>query len=199
MPSPIVRRVDGDEVDSVGALIALAFNDLDADAYLVPPLDDRQRVCGDYFTMHSKHALEHGRIDVIGECDGLSAAAVWFDRTRDVPELDDYERRLADLAGPYLFRFQALDGLMDTHHPSEPHWHLALLGVHPACRNQGLGSALLRRQHDEMDSTGTAEYLEASNQHSARLYRRHGYRDMSPSAIRLPDGTPFFRMWRDAR
>ena len=29
-----------------------------------------------------------------------------------------------------------------------------------------------------------------------RLYRRHGYADMDPFDMLLPDGTPFFRMWR---
>jgi hypothetical protein len=53
--------------------------------------------------------------------------------------------------------------------------------------------------HDEMDATGVPEYLEASNESSARLYRRHGYQDMNPCAIRLTDGTPFFRMWRSAK
>jgi hypothetical protein len=29
-----------------------------------------------------------------------------------------------------------------------------------------------------------------------RLYRRHGYTDMNPFDMLLPDGTPFLRMWR---
>lgn len=48
------------------------------------------------------------------------------------------------------------------------------------------------------DAIRLPQYLEASNQNSARLYRRHGYRDMTPCAIRLPDRPPFFRMWRTA-
>jgi hypothetical protein len=42
------------------------------------------------------------------------------------------------------------------------------------------------------------EYLEATNQNNVRFYRRHGYQDMSPVEMPLPDGTPFFRMWRPA-
>lgn len=196
MISPAVRRARKDESDTVGALIALSFNDLDADAFLVPSVDERERICGDYFTLYTQHAFDHGRVEVIHDGDELLAAAVWFDRTRDIPEVADYERRLADLAGCYLDRFQALDALFDEHHPKEPHWQLAFLGVHPRCQNMGLGSALLKHGHDEMDTAGLHQYLEASNHNSARLYRRHGYRDMSPYEIRLPDGTPFFRMWR---
>jgi len=191
-----IRPARQDEIDAVGALIALSFNHLDACAYLVAPLVDRPRVCGDYFTLYAQHAFEHGRVDVIDKGDSLSAAAVWFDHTRDTPEIADYDRRLAEIAGQYLVRFQALDALFDEHHPNEPHWQLALLGVDPSLQNNGFGSALLEHFHQELDALGSPQYLEASNHDSARLYRRHGYRDMSPCAIRLPDGTPFFRMWR---
>jgi hypothetical protein len=46
---------------------------------------------------------------------------VWFDRTRDMPDPDNYEGRLAELAGQYLDRFQALDVMFDKHHPVEEH------------------------------------------------------------------------------
>ena len=39
-------------------------------------------------------------------------------------------------------------------------------------------------------------YLEATNEDNIRLYERHGYQRMAPFDIRLPDDTPFFRMWR---
>jgi hypothetical protein len=42
--SPTVRRASTDEIHEIGDLIALTFNDLDAEAYLIPPLGDRRRV-----------------------------------------------------------------------------------------------------------------------------------------------------------
>jgi ribosomal protein S18 acetylase RimI-like enzyme len=42
------------------------------------------------------------------------------------------------------------------------------------------------------------QYLEGTNQDNIRLYRKHGYTDMTPFDMLLPDGTPFFRMWRPA-
>lgn len=198
MTSPRIRPARKDEIDAVGALVALSFNELAAVAYLVPPLADRQRVCGDYFTLYTAHAFDHGRVDVTESDHELTAAAVWFDRTRDLPDPADYESRLAGMTQRYLDHFHALDTLFDTHHPAEPHWHLLFLAVHPMHQNKGLGSALMKHVHDEMDAASVPEYLEASNENSARLYRRHGYQDMSPCAIRLPDGTPFFRMWRSA-
>jgi ribosomal protein S18 acetylase RimI-like enzyme len=151
---PDVRRAHEDDIDAVGALIAVSFNDLDADA------------------------VDHGRVDVIPDGDGLLAAAVWFDRTRDLPEVARYERRLADLAASYPDRFSAIHALVDEHHPHQPHWQLALLGVHPRCQNMGLGSALLKHRDDEMDTVGLSQYVEASNRNSVRLYRRHGYHEI---------------------
>jgi ribosomal protein S18 acetylase RimI-like enzyme len=198
-PTPAIRPAREDELAAVGALVALSFNDLDANAYLVPPLADRLRVMGDFFTLYTEHAFRHGRVDVIdGRSGGLDATAVWFDRTAEMPEPPEYGSRLAALSGQYLGHFDALDELFDKHHPVEPHWHLAFLAVHPDQQHRGLGGALMSRTHDELDRAGVPEYLEATNENNIRLYRRYDYRDMIPFDILLPDGTPFYRMWRPA-
>jgi ribosomal protein S18 acetylase RimI-like enzyme len=196
MTNPTIRPAREDEIPAVGALVALSFDDLAANHYLVPSEDDRLKVMGDFFTLYTEHAFHYGRVDVIDDGDGLEGAAVWFDRTGDLAEPPDYQNRLAALAGPYLDRFEALDELFDKNHPTDPHWHLAFLAVHPDHQEKGLGSALMHRTHDELDSAGVPEYLEATNPNNIRLYRRHGYEDMSPSDILLPDDTPFYRMWR---
>jgi ribosomal protein S18 acetylase RimI-like enzyme len=54
----------------------------------------------------------------------------------------------------------------------------------------------MKRTHDELDAGGVPAYLEATNENNVRLYRRTGYVDMEPFEMLLPDGTPFFRMWR---
>jgi ribosomal protein S18 acetylase RimI-like enzyme len=193
-----IRPAREDEIPAVGYLIAYAFNDLDADAYLVPPLEDRVHVMADFFTLLTEHAQSYGRIDVIDrpDGDGLAACAVWFDYTREAPDPENYDERLAALAGKYLDRFQALDELFAKHHPHDEHWHLAFLAVHPDEQAHGLGSKLMSRTHAELDEAATPAYLEATNANNVRLYRRHGYVDMDPFEMPLPDGTPFFRMWR---
>ena len=196
----VIRPAREEELADVGHLISYAFNDLDANIYLVPPLDDRLPVMADFFTLLTEHAHKYGRVDVIDRPDigGLAATAVWFDQSKESPDPEHYERRLKALAGQYLERFEALDELFEKHHPAEPHWHLAFLAVHPDHQDHGLGSKLMRRTHDELDQAGLPAYLEATNQNNVRLYRRHGYKDMLPFEMLLPDGTPFFRMWRAA-
>jgi GNAT superfamily N-acetyltransferase len=199
MTFPHIRPAREDELEAVGRLIAYSFNDLDANVYLVPPLDERVPVMAGFFTLLTEHAYKYGRVDVIDrDGGGLAGAAVWFDRSAEAPEPEGYEGRLEALAGRYLERFQALDELFEKHHPLEPHWHLAFLAVHPDYQEHGYGSAMMRHTHAELDRAGLPAYLEATNQNNIRLYRRHGYTDMLPFEILLPDGTPFFRMWRAA-
>ncbi|GIE94946.1 GNAT family N-acetyltransferase [Paractinoplanes rishiriensis] len=198
MTNPVIRPAREDEIAAVGHLISLSFFHLAANTYLVPPLDDRLPVMADFFTLYTEHAFKYGRIDVIDSPagDGLIAAAVWFDNTGEAPAPERYDERLRDLAGEFIDRFQALDELFDKHHPHEPHWHLAFLAVHPDQQSHGLGSLLMDRTHEQLDPTKVPVYLEATNENNVRLYRRHGYEDMIPFEMLLPDGTPFFRMWR---
>jgi hypothetical protein len=121
---PTIRAARTAEIPSAGHLIAVAFNELDANAYLVPPLADRVPVMAGFFTQLTEVAAEHGRVDVVDGTDGPVATAVWFDYTQLVPEQADFD--------------------------------------------------------------------------NIRLYRRAGYREMDPFEVYLPDGTPFFRMWRPA-
>jgi ribosomal protein S18 acetylase RimI-like enzyme len=126
------------------------------------------------------------------------AAAVWFDRTGEPSEPENYEKRLAELAGEHLGRFEHLDRQMDAYHPNDPHWHLLFLAVHPDRWRHGHGSALMHYTHARLDAEDTAAYLEATNEQNRRLYRRHGYTDMNPPTIAVSRDTSLYRMWRPA-
>ena len=185
-----------DDVYAAAALIALAFDPLGANHYLVPDPRRRLRVMTDYFYLHAQHAADGaGKVLLAGEG---NAVAVWFDRTREIGEPVNYSRRLAEAVGEDMPRFQELDKLLDAHHPG-PCLHLAFLAVHPDWQGQGWGSALLEHTHAELDKAGIPSYLEATTCDNERLYRRHDYQTMHPSVITLPDGTPFYRMWRKPR
>lgn len=189
-----IRPAAAAEIPTVGRLIAISFDHLPQNRSLVPDEGERLTVMGDFFAFLSESAPQGGKIDVIEDANGgLVATAVWFDRTRQLPEIPAYEERMTALAGRWLPNFQALDELFEKHHPEEPHWHLAFLAVHPDHQAAGLGSALMQHTHERLD---VPAYLEATNEDNIRLYERHGYTRMSPFDIRLPDDTPFFRMWR---
>ncbi|GAA2583680.1 hypothetical protein GCM10010435_71830 [Winogradskya consettensis] len=189
MTSPI-RHARPNEIPSVAALIAHAFNNLAQTHSLVPHADHRLPVMTAYFEL----AITAATVHVIPDPDDHPiATSVWFDRTHPEPPNPTYANHLATITGPYLPNFQALDNLLAAHHPPEPHWHLAFLAVHPHHRHSGHGVALLTHTHATLT---TPAYLEATNEANLRLYRRHGYKTLHPFAIHLPDGTPFYRMWR---
>ena len=86
---------------------------------------------------------------------------------------------------------------MEQYHPKEPHWYLAMIGVDPARRGQGLGSALLKATLAQIDEQGLPAYLESSNPANLPLYERHGFE--LKGEIRPGDGPPIFPMLRPAR
>ncbi|HEU5160981.1 MAG TPA: GNAT family N-acetyltransferase [Streptosporangiaceae bacterium] len=192
--SSAIRRARPADAGRVAELVATAFAPLPAVSWLVPEPADRPRVMTANLRIFVDHAIEYGHVDLIDEA---PAAAVWFPRTDPIPEPADYDRRLAAACGPWTDRFRVLDSLFEENHPDGPHYHLALLAVAPEWQSRGLGSVLLRRQHAELDATATAAYLEASSARSRDLYLRHGYEPGEP--FRLPDGTPFWPMWRPPR
>jgi ribosomal protein S18 acetylase RimI-like enzyme len=192
---PTIRpAADAADVAAAADLIALSFDHLAANHYLVPDEKLRLPVMREFFFLLTEHAA-NGAGEVLLTEDG-AGAAVWFDRTTDPTEPEGYEERITAAAGEYVGRFDELDVLFEKNHPTDPHWHLAFLAVHPDRWGQGLGGALMDHTHARLDSAGIPAYLEATNADNQRVYRRHGYQDMSPSAILLADGTPFYRMWR---
>jgi GNAT superfamily N-acetyltransferase len=189
---PPIRRGTRDDASRIAELIARAFLPLPPVAWLIPDPVARLRIMTANFRIYVDHAVEHGLIDLN---DGGRAAAVWFPRTAPLPAPADYERRLAAACDPWTERFRQLDALFDEHHPTAPHHHLALLAVHPDTQGHGLGSVLLRHHHTMLDAAGTPAYLEASSERSRDVYLQHGYQSWEP--FTLPDGTPFWPMWRD--
>jgi predicted N-acetyltransferase YhbS len=186
---PEIRPATAADATRVAELIATAFAELKVVSYLVPDRRARHKILTANFQIFVDHAIEHGEVHLI---DDGPAVAVWFPRLTPLPAPRDYDRRLAEIAGEWIERFQALDELFDKNHPDEPHHHLAFLAVHPDRQDQGLGSSLLRHQHARMN--GAPAYLEASSARSRDLYARHGYQVRATFA--LPDGTLFWPMWR---
>ncbi|WP_244940457.1 GNAT family N-acetyltransferase [Asanoa ferruginea] len=114
------------------------------------------------------------------------------------PAVDDpdHDARLAEAAGDYFDRFLLKLKVTAERHPTEPHHHLAFLGVQPSRQGTGLGTALLDAYHRVLDASGTPAFLEATNERNSRLYVRHGYRAAEP--VYLPHGgPPMWPMWRD--
>jgi len=59
-------------------------------------------------------------------------------------------------------------------HPTDAHLYVAVLGVHPERKGQGLGGALMRRAVERADEAGVPLYLETTNPVNLGFYGRFG-------------------------
>jgi ribosomal protein S18 acetylase RimI-like enzyme len=192
---PIRRAVPGD-AGVLGRLIADEFHHLEVAAWLVADPLERRIAMGGHFEIVVGHAIAHGDVYVVDGPDGATGVAVWFPES-EIPDIDDYDERLAVACGTHTVRFARLDDVFHSARPAEPHAYLALLAVRASVRSGGVGSALLRAHHARLDATGTDAYLDASNLRSRKLYLRHGYADRG-APYGITGGDDFYPMWRAA-
>jgi GNAT superfamily N-acetyltransferase len=195
--TPHVTQADPADAAVLSQVIADAFHDLPPAHWLITDPDTRRKIFPAYFRIFVDHALASGLVHITTD---LAGVALWLPVGTDSPGPpgDNYNARLAEVAGPWTGRFQAFDTELDRHHPTgTAHHHLAILAVHPGKQGQGIGTALLRAHHATLDQTGTSAYLEASTTRNRALYLRHGY--TSPEPFHLPDdGPPMWPMTRSA-
>lgn len=86
---------------------------------------------------------------------------------------------------------------MAAHHPEEPHWYLAIVGVDAAHQGKGLGAQLLQVALQRCDEEGLISYLESSNPANIPFYERHGYEVVAE--LRAGEAPPLYPMLRKAR
>ncbi|WP_018350245.1 GNAT family N-acetyltransferase [Longispora albida] len=185
-----------EDAEAVANVVGTAFCDLDVAKWLVPDPVERAKILPAQFVILAEHAIRYGTVLLTVERD---AAAVWFPKDgTPIPPPRDYDARLATACGAWTDRFHTLDELFDAHHPAKPHQHLALLAVLPGRQGKGVGSALLRYRHEQLDAAGESAYLEASSLQSRALYLRHGY-EPHGEPFAVPDGSQLWPMWREPR
>jgi ribosomal protein S18 acetylase RimI-like enzyme len=61
------------------------------------------------------------------------------------------------------------------HHPNEPHWYLAFVGIEPRAHGQGIGSALLAPVLAQAERDRVICYLETPFPATHAFYRRFGF------------------------
>ena len=195
-----VIRADDADAGRLSQVIADAFMDLPPSRWLITDPVARRDVFPCYFLIFVEHVLASG---IVHTTTDRSAVALWQfmgDGPHGGPV--DYEARLAALTSPWTDRFLAFDAALDQCHPAGiPHHYLAMIAVRPDRQGAGIGAALLRSYHREIDKLGGAPaYLEASSERVRGLYLRHDYAPRPGSPFYLPDGgPPMWPMVRSAR
>ena len=100
--------------------------------------------------------------------------------------------------GRGLARAQRGLTVMESGHPTTPHYYLDSLGVEPGWQGQGLGSALMQPVLERCDIERMPAYLNAGSARSRDLYLRHGF-EVTEEFSLPEDGPPLWRMWREPR
>lgn len=127
---------------------------------------------------------DSGRDGLVGGCLALPPGRWQMPRAVDGRTAVRWLRAL----GMQLPRMSRAQRALEERHLTEPHYYIRWVGVTPALRGQGLGSALRRPALDRCDSDGLPVYLEASSERSAALYERLGFVHLG--VLELPDGGP---------
>jgi GNAT superfamily N-acetyltransferase len=131
---------------------------------------------------------------------GGEAVALW--QPAGESELTPQEEQelgpfIRDLLGPHANLFMEGLAAFEEATPEEPHYHLDLLGTHPAHRGQGIGMAMVETDLEAVDAEGMPTYLESTNPANLARYERAGFRKVG--AFTLPNGPVVDTMWREPR
>ena len=97
--------------------------------------------------------------------------------------------------GMALPRALRVQGLLEKHHPTAPHWYLEFAGCLPEQQGRGFGGAAIRARLRETDAAGVATALETANPDNVALYGALGYRVTGTCDV-TPD-LRFWSMWRE--
>jgi ribosomal protein S18 acetylase RimI-like enzyme len=192
-----IRKLGADDVPTIARALARAFDD-DPIMNWVFPSDSRRPA-----RLEAAFALYLRRVWLPEEecygADRLFGAALWLPPGKWNISLGRQVRLLPSMIsvnGRDLPRLLRVLHMMETAHPEEPHYYLAVLGVEPELQGRGFGSALMQPVLARCDRERIPAYLESSKRRNVALYERHGFRVVEE--MKLPnDGPPLWRMWRE--
>jgi ribosomal protein S18 acetylase RimI-like enzyme len=190
----IMTIAAGDAEAACIAVIQRAFADDPGVRWMYPDPDQYRECFPSFVRAFAGRAFEQGTAQV---ADGFAAAALWLP-----PGVQPDEEALVVLVEGTVAEedreavFSVFEQL-GAYHPSEPHWHLPLIGTDPARQGRGHGSALLRHRLRACDRERTPAYLEATSLRSVPLYQRHGFEVLG--TVRAGTSPPITPMLRRPR
>jgi ribosomal protein S18 acetylase RimI-like enzyme len=192
------RVADRSDAGEAAELLARAFHADPAMSWILPDERSRNRGLRRYFLTELRNeSLRHGAVELAYTNGRMAGVAAWFPPGTWSPDMQagallGYIRAF----GPRIaLGGQLMSASVSVHPREQPHWYLAIIGVDPALKGQGVGAALLRSRLERCDAEGTAAYLESSNVENVPLYEHFGFQ--VTGALDLPTGAPVVNtMWR---
>jgi GNAT superfamily N-acetyltransferase len=197
-PFETVRKADAADVRETANALARAFYDDPVMNWFFPNNRRMRRLEQGFTVFLDGIYLRYGETYTI---DGRAGGALWAPPGKwHVGPLGQLRLlpRMTGAFGRDLPKLMRGITFIESKHPHEPHYYLAVLGVEPESQGRGLGGALMRPVLERCDRERMAAYLEASSERSRALYLRNGFEVVEE--IHLPGGgPPAWRMWREPR
>jgi GNAT superfamily N-acetyltransferase len=116
---------------------------------------------------------------VLEQGDDVLGAVMGYDTSRPTwpAAINEEWRRFEDSAPGFGDRLAAYEKICDAYQPSEAHYYLGVIGVHPSLQGKGAGKALMdafcELSRAEPKSGGV--YLDTANPSSLAFYYRNGF------------------------
>ncbi|MGO8876513.1 MAG: GNAT family N-acetyltransferase [Acidimicrobiales bacterium] len=172
-----VQSLGLSEVAPAAALIARAFDEDPLNAHFYPDAADRARLAPSMFEAIVRYDVLYGQVDRLVDFTALAAWRVPVGSEETPEKLA--RAGFADLPGDVPLGafdavFAAIAAATEKVAP-EPHWHLEVLAVDPACQGCGLGTVLLQHGLSRAHAGGHPVLLETFAPRTVPFYRRHGF------------------------
>ena len=186
------------DAPAVANVLVRAFFDDPVATFLFPDVRRRPALLARFFDLQlTQNYLRRGVVSTTIDGDG---AALWMPPDAPTPTVRErlFHSAFALRLGARRSAAHRLTALLESRHPTEPHWYLGALGVLPDRQGRGVGTALLESALARCDDRGEGVYLEASRPESARLYERVGFscRELLVPATVGVDGPALYLMYR---
>lgn len=194
-PPPLIRAATPADRPAIVAVLADAFHDDPALAWIYPDASRRAERLQRFFTLITRADARLPLAHVAHDADGhIIAAALWrppgawaLPATSLIANLP----RMLLAFGTALPRTLGLMGAMDHQHDQRPHWYLQFIGVARSGQGRGTGGALLRAGLAR--AAGRGCYLETATPSNVGLYQAHGFGVRNE--WQHGDAPPFWSMW----
>ncbi|WP_067687349.1 GNAT family N-acetyltransferase [Nocardia jejuensis] len=198
-----VRPALASDIPGLARVLGRAFADDPIMAWSIPDDAVRAQRAGILFgALIRHHFFESGGVEVAQDDRGaIVGGAVWAPPGEWHTSNSQTIRMLPAMARALRGRVVTVGRMadrMELHHPSEPHWYLAIIGTDPSTRGLGHGRALLDSRLNRCDAEGIPAYLESSKPENVPYYERFGFE--VTGELDATDGGPLlWPMWRAPR
>lgn len=187
-----VRIANASEEDEILAALSLAFSADPGIRWYFPAPPQFHAHFPAFARAYGGKAFDHGAAYAVED---FAGAALWLppnvhpDNEEIVGVMQSAlsEEKLT-LVGEFIER-------VESSHPTEPFWELAVLGVEPTQQRKGYGHLLIEPVLEHCDREEIPAFLISSNVQNLSFYLRHGFDIVD--TIHYPNAPPFFPMRRD--